>query len=156
MFNRAPAEGYNEHMPSTPRPNAAGLLGIHAESISELDRVVQRGLPKASLERLYRYLHLSSRSMAWSEFQQMIVPRATWKRREKLLSALESAKIERLARVVAMAIQTWDGNQADAREWLWTPHPELDNRPPVLIAMTELGARRVEQILASIAYGLPV
>ena len=86
----------------------------------------------------------------------MIVPRATWKRREKLLSALESAKIERLARVVAMAIETWDDNQADAREWLWTPHPELDNRPPVLVAMTELGARRVEQVLASITYGLPV
>jgi putative toxin-antitoxin system antitoxin component (TIGR02293 family) len=94
--------------------------------------------------------------MVWSEFQQMIVPRATWKRREKLLSALESAKIERLARVVAMAIETWDGNQADAREWLWTPHPELDNRPPVLVAMTELGARRVEQVLAGITYGLPV
>jgi putative toxin-antitoxin system antitoxin component (TIGR02293 family) len=143
-------------MRSTSETNAAGLLGIRANSMGELDRVVQRGLPKASLERLYRYLELASRSMAWSEFQQMIVPRATWKRREKLLSALESAKIERLARVVAMAIETWDGNQADAREWLWTPHPELDNRPPVLVAMTELGARRVEQVLAGITYGLPV
>jgi putative toxin-antitoxin system antitoxin component (TIGR02293 family) len=143
-------------MRSTSETNAAGLLGIRADSMGELDRVVQRGLPKASLERLYRYLELASRSMAWSEFQQMIVPRATWKRREKLLSTLESAKIERLARVVAMAIETWDGNQADAREWLWTPHPELDNRPPVLVAMTELGARRVEQVLAGITYGLPV
>jgi putative toxin-antitoxin system antitoxin component (TIGR02293 family) len=141
-------------MRSTSETNAAGLLGIRADSMGELDRVVQRGLPKASLERLYRYLELASRSMAWSEFQQMIVPRATWKRREKLLSTLESAKIERLARVVA--IETWDGNQADAREWLWTPHPELDNRPPVLVAMTELGARRVEQVLAGITYGLPV
>lgn len=148
--------GYNEHMPDLSNPNAAGLLGIRADSLGELDRVVQRGLPKASLERLYRYLHLSSRSMAWNEFQQMIVPRATWKRRAKLLSAPESAKIERLARIVAMTIQTWDGNPADAREWLWTPHPELDNRPPVLVAMTELGARRVEQVLASITYGLPV
>jgi putative toxin-antitoxin system antitoxin component (TIGR02293 family) len=143
-------------MRSTSETNAAALLGIRADSIGELDRVVQRGLPKASLARLYRYLELASRSMAWSEFQQMIVPRATWKRREKLLSTLESAKIERLARVVAMAIKTWDGNQADAREWLWTPHPELDNRPPVLVAMTELGARRVEQVLAGITYGLPV
>jgi putative toxin-antitoxin system antitoxin component (TIGR02293 family) len=140
----------------SPLASAAGLLGIHADSISELDRVVQRGLPKASLERLYRYLHLSGRSMAWSEFQQMIVPRATWKRREKLLSAPESAKIERLARVAAMTIQAWDGSSGDAREWLWTPHPELDNRPPVLVAMTEIGARRVEQVLASITYGLPV
>ncbi len=125
-------------------------------SISELDRLVQRGLPKASLERLYGHLELTSRSMAWDDFRQMIVPRATWKRREKLLSALESGKIERLARVVAIAIQTWDGNQEDAREWLWTPHPELDHRPPVLVAITELGARRVEQVLASITYGLPV
>jgi putative toxin-antitoxin system antitoxin component (TIGR02293 family) len=143
-------------MRATSKPDTAALLGIRANTMRELDQVVQRGLPKSSLERLYRYLELSSRSIAWSEFQQMVVPRATWKRREQLLSALESAKLERLARIVAMAIETWDGNQADAREWLWTPHPELDNRPPVLVALTEIGARRVEQVLASITYGLPV
>ena len=137
-------------------PTATALLGIRAESTSELDRLIQRGLPKASLERLYRHLELASHSMGWSEFRQMVVPLATWKRRERRLSAIESATTERLARVTAMAIQTWDGNQEDAREWLWTPHRELDQQPPVLVAMTELGARRVEQVLASIAYGLPV
>jgi hypothetical protein len=34
--------------------------------------------------------------------------------------------------------------------------PELINEAPVPVAMTELGARRVEQVLASITYGLPV
>lgn len=140
----------------TSKPDSADLLGIRARSLGELDRLVQQGLPKASLERLYRHLQLASRSIPWAEFQQLVVPRATWKRRERLLSVFESAKLERLARVVALTIQTWDGNEADAREWLWTPHPELDHRPPVLVAMTELGARRVEHVLANITYGLPV
>ncbi len=138
------------------KPETATLLGVPAGSVGELDHLVQRGLPKSSLERLYHHLELANRSLAWTEFQQMVVPRATWKRRTELLSAIESEKLERLARIVVMAIETWDGNEPDAREWLWTAHPELDHRPPVLVAMTELGARRVEQVLAGITYGLPV
>ena len=70
------------------------------------------------------------------------------------LSPGESERTERLARVIASAEYVWD-DRNDAREWLNTMHPALENRTPIQAAMTELGARRVEDLLDQIVYGLP-
>ncbi len=35
------------------------------------------------------------------------------------------------------------------------PHPELNRRTPLDAALTELGARQVEQLLERIFYGVP-
>ena len=70
------------------------------------------------------------------------------------LTTEESERTERLARVIATAEFVWD-NREEARDWLHTPHPELENRSPLASAMTELGARRVENLLDGIFYGLP-
>jgi uncharacterized protein (DUF2384 family) len=43
-----------------------------------------------------------------------------------------------------------------ARAWMTRPHPELGGKAPVEAAKTELGARRVEDILMRILFGLPV
>jgi uncharacterized protein (DUF2384 family) len=37
-----------------------------------------------------------------------------------------------------------------------TPHPLLEGRAPIEVAETELGARRVEDVLAALEYALPV
>jgi uncharacterized protein (DUF2384 family) len=37
-----------------------------------------------------------------------------------------------------------------------TPHPLLEGRTPIDVAETDLGARRVEDILAALEYALPV
>ena len=84
-----------------------------------------------------------------------IVPEATYKRRGDRLSLVESERTERLARVVATAEWLW-GNREDARRFLVTPHPGLGAKAPVEVALTELGARRVEELLCKIEYGLPV
>jgi len=39
--------------------------------------------------------------------------------------------------VIATAEYVWDSRD-DAREWLAKPHPELENRPPLEAALTEL------------------
>jgi putative toxin-antitoxin system antitoxin component (TIGR02293 family) len=82
-----------------------------------------------------------------------IVPEATFKRRTRL-SATESERTERLARVIAAAEHAWNDRE-DAREWLTKPHPELGKRPPLEVAMSELGARRVEDLLDRLFYGIP-
>jgi putative toxin-antitoxin system antitoxin component (TIGR02293 family) len=83
-----------------------------------------------------------------------IVPEATFKRRRERLSPDESEKTERLARVVATAQYVWDSDD-DAREFLNAPHPMLEGRTPLDVAFTELGARRVEELLWKLFYGLP-
>jgi putative toxin-antitoxin system antitoxin component (TIGR02293 family) len=62
--------------------------------------------------------------------------------------------MDHLTRVIAAAEYVW-ADQNDAREWLTTPHPGLDNKTPLQIAFTELGAHRVETLLDKILYGLP-
>lgn len=66
----------------------------------------------------------------------------------------ESEAIERLARVFAITLHIWD-DEALAREFLNTPHPLLDERSPLDVAMTEAGARRVEELLWQLFYGVP-
>ena len=118
----------------------------------DLDRVVRAGLPKQSLQMVARRAVEPGASA--NEFVYSIVPPATFKRRSRL-SIDESERTERLARVVALTEALWD-DEDQARGFLNRPHPLLDGETPLNVARTELGARRVEQLLHDVAYGLPV
>ena len=59
-------------------------------------------------------------------------------------------------RVVPIATEALWEERDDARHFLNRPHPLLDDRPPLEVASTELGARRVEQLLHDVDAGLPL
>ena len=133
----------------------AEILGLEGSihTIDELEMAISEGLPKRALERLSSRLHSDHRVASAYKFK--IVPLATWKRRHKRLSVGESERTERLARVLAAAEYVWDDRNL-AREWMNKPHRELSNKTPLQVAQTELGARRVEELLNKIFFGLPV
>lgn len=118
----------------------------------DLDRVVRAGLPKRSLQMVARRAVKPGASA--NELVYSVVPSATFKRRSRL-SVDESARTERLARVVALTEAVWDDEQ-QARAFLNRAHPLLDGQTPLDVARTELGARRVEQLLHDIEHGLPL
>jgi putative toxin-antitoxin system antitoxin component (TIGR02293 family) len=122
-------------------------------SVEELEEVVGHGLPKAALRTTVQRVFDEARDVTRHIYR--IVPEATYKRRRGKLRVIESERTERLARVIAAAESVWD-LQNDAREWLTTPHPELNGRKPVDCALSELGARQVEAVLDRLQYGLPV
>ncbi len=128
-------------------------LGASIRTVGELDSAVSAGLPKRALERLSARLYEDERVASAYKFK--VVPQATWKRRTTRLSVDESERTERLARVLAHAEYVWD-DRDQAREWMSKPHRELDGRSPLEVARTELGARRVENLLNRLFYGLPV
>jgi putative toxin-antitoxin system antitoxin component (TIGR02293 family) len=128
-------------------------LGASVRTVGELELAVSQGLPKRALERLSARLY-EDRGIA-NAYKFKVVPQATWKRRSKRLSVAESEKTERLARVLAMAEYVWD-DRGKAREWMSKPHRELNNETPLEVARTELGARRVEDLLDKLYFGLPV
>jgi putative toxin-antitoxin system antitoxin component (TIGR02293 family) len=128
------------------------VLGRPVTSLLELNDAVERGLPKATLRNVVR--RISSDSAEQRAMMRRIVPEATYKRRRERLSVVESERTERLARVVAMAEDVWQDRE-QARHFLATPHPEMGGRTPLDGAMTELGARQAEEIMARIFYGLP-
>jgi len=74
-----------------------------------------------------------------NEFVYSVVPPATFKRRTRL-SADESERTERLARIVALVEGLWD-DEREARAFLNRPHPLLDGETPLTVARTEIGAR---------------
>ncbi len=133
----------------------AEILGLEASirTVHELESAVSAGLPKYSLERLAARLHQDGRTASAYKFE--IVPVATWKRRTDRLSIDESEKTERLARVLAAAEYVWDDRE-QAREWMNKSHRELGGQTPLDVARTELGARRVEDLLDRLFFGLPV
>jgi putative toxin-antitoxin system antitoxin component (TIGR02293 family) len=129
------------------------VLKRRVRSLTDLARAVAEGLPKASLERTVCHV-LPDRREARRVIAR-IVPPATFKRRKSVLKPEESEKVERLARVIATAEEVWDDEQ-DARQFLTSPHALLESERPVDVAQTELGARRVEELLWQLMHGLPV
>jgi putative toxin-antitoxin system antitoxin component (TIGR02293 family) len=128
------------------------VLKRDIRSLAELAAMVKHGLPKSALRVVLS--HLQSDSHTTSQLMDRLVPKATYKRRKSVLSPAESERIERLARVIATAEYIWDDSEA-ARQFLQTPHPLLEQQTPCGAAMTEFGARQVEEILWKIFYGLP-
>ena len=127
------------------------ILRRRVHSIRDLERTVARGLPKRALRSTVERVLTNKADVRRVMFR--LVPESTFKRRVRL-SPAESERTERLARVIAAAEYAWN-NQADAREWLAKRHPELGRRSPLETAMTELGARQVEELLDRLVYGIP-
>lgn len=136
-----------------PVENVARMLGIEdgVASITDLRKLIGRGLPKRALGHVMNYVAQSSEEAA--SLRDRLVPPATFKRRTTLKPD-EGAKVERIARVAALAQDAF-GSPEDAREFLHAPHPELEGDRPLEVAQTELGARQVEEVLWRMEYGLP-
>lgn len=129
----------------------SAVLGHSIHSIGDLEGTISRGLPRRALRRTVERVYPAAGEARRVIFR--VVPEATFKRRTRL-SPAESERTERLARVIAAAEHAWK-SRADAREWLIHSHPELGGRTPLDSAMTELGARRAEELLERLFYGIP-
>lgn len=119
-------------------------------SARDLELVVQEGLPSNLLEATINRIFPQNPA-----FRYQIVPRATLTRRLKKgerLSPEESEKLQRVARVFAMAKDVW-GSEEDAREFMAKRHPMLDDRTPFEACLSEIGAREVESILGRLLFG---
>jgi putative toxin-antitoxin system antitoxin component (TIGR02293 family) len=128
------------------------ILGRRLGSLAALNDAVALGLPKAALRQIASRIFADKAEQ--KKLMNRIVPEATFKRRRHRLSAAESERTERIARVTANAEYVW-ADRDDARRFLTTPHPALRGRSPLDMAMTELGARQVEEVLGKIFHGLP-
>jgi putative toxin-antitoxin system antitoxin component (TIGR02293 family) len=120
-------------------------------SFSELDDLVSHGLPKNALKSCVDYVYLNYEDR--KRLLYRIIPEATYKRCRDKLSVEESERTERLARIYATAQYVWNSDD-DARTFLHMPHPMLQGRTPLDVSMTELGARRVEELLWQLFYGI--
>lgn len=131
----------------------AQVLGLRrkVDSVEQFERQVEAGLLKASLGKVAR--HVYGKSLDAAALMLRIMPAATFHRRGDELKPHEGARVERLARVIATAEHVWDRAE-DARAFLSTGHAMLGGKRPIEVALTELGARRVESLLWSLFHGV--
>jgi putative toxin-antitoxin system antitoxin component (TIGR02293 family) len=136
--------------------SVAHVLGIREAggpitTLEMIDRI-QDGLPVTALYRVSDRVAPGD-----ANFKFQIVSRATLARRRNRpaarLTADESDRLARLAKVWSCATRVWRGDEA-ARAFLFRPHPLLARRKPIeLVLTTDLGARLVEDILGRLEHG---
>jgi len=127
-------------------------LGRRIRTTDDLRSAVEEGLPVAALIRVVA--HMAGSDIAAAGLKYRIVPKATLHRRRGRLNLEESERLERLARITALAEQVWE-EEALAHEFLRSAQPQLGGHAPLDLVRTDLGARQVEELLMKLEYGLP-
>ena len=127
------------------------VLGIEtAVTPMAVIRQIEVGLPMSAFNRITDRVAPNDAS-----FRFQIIPKATLTRRtkSKRLSPGESEVVARLARVWETAVEVYQC-EGTARRFLHQPHPLLEGRSPISVALaTGAGARLVEDILGRLQYG---
>jgi putative toxin-antitoxin system antitoxin component (TIGR02293 family) len=132
-----------------------GGAGVFAQPILKVDDLVaevRAGLPATTVDVLAGKLSMQRAQMA----ARLNIPARTLSRRLATKSRLthdESDRALRMARVMALAQEVL-GAEDKASRWLSKPNRALGGKVPFDQMDTELGARSVEGVLYSIAYGM--
>ena len=125
---------------------------VRAPSSVLIEKAVEIGLPRLALRHVAAQIAGADKAKI-AALEWVIVPKTTLERRTEQLSPLESERTERVARLFVHTRRAL-GSETEARAFMTTPHPLLDGRTPIDAARTDLGARRTEQILNALEYGL--
>jgi putative toxin-antitoxin system antitoxin component (TIGR02293 family) len=127
-------------------------LGKNIETTAELVELTREGLPADILNTMAGELSVPKVIVA----KMLGISERTLSRRiavNALLTAEESDRMVRLARVLALAKETL-GDMEKAARWLQTANRALEGDRPFDRLDTDAGVRSVEQILGRIAYGV--
>ena len=131
------------------------LLGVsigRQASRLALASSIEDGLPVAALDRLADTVAPDD-----ARFKFRLVPKATLERRRRSasgrLTTEEGDRLARLAKVFSFALDIY--REPDkVREFLGRPHPMLDGKPPLDVALaTSPGTDLVINLLGRAAYG---
>jgi putative toxin-antitoxin system antitoxin component (TIGR02293 family) len=126
-------------------------IGAKVRSESEMERLLREGLPASVLGNFRENWGFTVMELAGS----LAIPRSTLMRmleRRSRMAPGDSDRVYRLASILALA-EIAIGDRKKAQLWLRQANQVLGNQTPLRALETEIGARRVEQILGRIAYG---
>lgn len=127
------------------------VLRRRVSNLNELRQTVNAGLPYASVEAVMAKFGLDRGEAA----TVLRLPQRTLARRKKdrRLRADESDRLLRLARIGAQAVEVL-GSEEKAARWLRRPNRALENRVPLELLDSDIGAKQVEDVLGRIEHGV--
>lgn len=131
----------------------AAVLGEVVESDLDLAIQVRQGLPSASLQ----YVANALKPMMTREAVYAVVgSERTLQRKQKSRERLSAAESDRLARLARIAVRAAEalGTQEKANRWLVTPNRALGGQPPIELVHTDTGTVLVEDVLDRIEHGV--
>jgi putative toxin-antitoxin system antitoxin component (TIGR02293 family) len=126
-------------------------IGRRVRDDEDLVALIRAGLPFESFQELLKHLGVSKRALE----QSLRLPSRTVLRRQREghLRAEESDKLVRLARVLAHASVVLDGVKP-AVDWMKTQNRALAMAVPLELMDTDAGARRVDDALGRLEFGV--
>lgn len=129
------------------------LFGLRRYDPLHVVAQIRRGLSYAAFERFQRNTELPVRVLA----QAVEIPERTLARRKESgrFESGETDRLVRFSRIVARAIELFEGSSDAARDWLTSPAIALGGRTPIELASTDVGAIEVENLIGRLAHGLP-
>ncbi len=128
------------------------VLKRKISTAEELVQITRKGLPVDILRELAVELGIDRQAVA----SLIGIPARTLSRRlssRSRLSAAESDRSVRVARIVAQAKDTFD-DLPMAANWLQAPNRVLKGQRPIDLLDTDAGVQQVETVLGRIAYGV--
>lgn len=139
-------------------------LGQAVRRAMDFDALIRKGIPFGVISHIKKDLNLADDVIARIVG---ISPRTVARRRRRegapagtgaatridRLSSVESDRIYRFARIVALAQDVFEGKD-EALEWLRSPQHGLGGAVPFEMLQTDAGTREVEELLIRIDYGV--
>jgi len=119
---------------------------------THLRGMVLQGYPFTAFESVRKEIDLPQKQL--SEIVGMTESTlARRKRDNQPLTAIESDRLYRVARITALAFEVF-GDEDKARIWMKRPNDVLDGEIPLNLLETEIGANQVSDELLRILYGI--
>ena len=128
------------------------LLGIKATNAAQLVQEIERGFDFGTIERVRQATGLPLERLANSVG---ISPRTlTRRKKNSKLKAWESDRLVSISRLLAAALELFEGDAEKTARWFDQPNRALGDVAPLEMAATETGAREVENLIGRLEHGV--
>ncbi len=126
-------------------------LNLISTDKNELIKIIKKGLPISTFEKIQKELEVSADTLA----STVNIASRTLARRKKegRFQPDESERVLRIASLIDRALQVLH-NQGRVKLWFKSPQKGLGGKTPLEYADTEPGAREVEDLLGRLEHGV--
>ena len=125
-------------------------LGHYPESTADFRHLVLEGIPFAAVQAVAETYGLTQEALAGLLGASQ---RNLARRRSGRLTAEESDRLYRFARVLAHAVEIFEA-PTRVSEWLRAPNRALGKATPLQLLDTDIGVQQVDDVLGRIEHGI--